>query len=229
MHAFSITPVVGARQLASSGSSSLAQERLCRQARQAAPAGVGPTCASADGPSAPAASRSFVTAARSWVAAAALAAALIPAAPVFAVNRPDLLPKEKTPVIDLMDYLSPAQERKLAAQLTELDAKGFKIRVLTQSYPETPGESIKEFWGLDDSSIVMVVDDTFPNRLNFNVGQEVQLLLPQSFWTRLKSDYGNKTFTKGSAGELEKDADAAIFKAVRRIENCLLNEGGTCL
>lgn len=44
--------------------------------------------------------------------------------------------------------------------------------------PESPGRAIERYWVPDDDTIVLVVDDTFPNLLNFNVGSNVDLLAP---------------------------------------------------
>jgi hypothetical protein len=56
------------------------------------------------------------------------------------VNRPDLLPKEFSTVIDVAGFLTPSEEARLATQVAALERDtGFKLRVLAQSYPETPG------------------------------------------------------------------------------------------
>lgn len=43
----------------------------------------------------------------------------------------------------------------------------------------TAGLAIRDFWGVDDSSIVFVADPTFGDILNFNVGGAVDLEVPR--------------------------------------------------
>ncbi|XP_044502942.1 thylakoid lumenal 15.0 kDa protein 2, chloroplastic [Mangifera indica] len=132
------------------------------------------------------------------------------------VNKPELLPEVFTPVIDVAGFLSDGQERRLAQEIADLEKDtGFKLRVLAQNYPDTPGLAIKEFWQVDDRTIVFVADPTFGNILNFNVGASVDIDVPRSFWSRLAGKYGNMFYWK------EKGEDASIEAAVMAITNCL--------
>ncbi|KAJ4704943.1 Thylakoid lumenal 15.0 kDa protein 2 chloroplastic-like [Melia azedarach] len=132
------------------------------------------------------------------------------------VNKPELLPKELTPVIDVAGFLSDGQERRLALEIIDLEKDtGFKLRLLAQNYPETPGLAIKDFWQVDDRTIVFVADPSFGNILNFNVGASIDLDIPRSFWSRLAGKYGNIFYWK------EKGEDASIEAAVMAISNCL--------
>ncbi|KAM3689238.1 hypothetical protein ACB098_09G031700 [Castanea mollissima] len=132
------------------------------------------------------------------------------------VNKPELLPKEFSPVIDVGGFLSDGQEKRLAQEIADIENDtGFKLRVLAQNYPETPGLAIKDFWQVDDRTIVFVADPTFGNILNFNVGATVDLDIPRSFWSRLAGKYGNIFYWK------EKGEDASIEAAVMAISNCL--------
>lgn len=132
------------------------------------------------------------------------------------VNKPELLPKEFTPVIDVAGFLSDGQEKRIAQEIADIEKDtGFKLRVLAQNYPDTPGLAIKDYWNVDDATIVFVADPTFGNILNFNVGATVDLDIPRSFWSRLAGKYGNMFYWK------EKGEDASIEAAVMAISNCL--------
>ncbi|XP_059463419.1 thylakoid lumenal 15.0 kDa protein 2, chloroplastic [Corylus avellana] len=132
------------------------------------------------------------------------------------VNKPELLPKEFSPVIDVAGFLSDGQEKRLVQEIGDIEKDtGFKLRVLAQNYPETPGLAIKDFWQVDDRTIVFVADPTFGNILNFNVGASIDLDIPRSFWSRLAGKYGNIFYWK------EKGEDASIEAAVMAISDCL--------
>ncbi|XP_068646151.1 thylakoid lumenal 15.0 kDa protein 2, chloroplastic [Aristolochia californica] len=132
------------------------------------------------------------------------------------VNKPELLPKESTPVIDIAGFLSTGQENRLIQEIQNLEKDtGFKLRVLAQNYPETPGLAVRDFWQVDDRTIVFVADPTFGNILNFNVGETVDLDIPRSFWSRLAGKYGTMFYWK------EKGEDASIEAAVMAISSCL--------
>ncbi|KAF5750413.1 thylakoid lumenal 15.0 kDa protein 2 chloroplastic [Tripterygium wilfordii] len=114
------------------------------------------------------------------------------------------------------------QEKRLAQEISNIENDtGFKLRVLAQNYPETPGLAIKDFWQVDDRTIVFVADPSFGNILNFNVGASVDLDIPRSFWSRLAGKYGNIFYWK------EKGEDASIEAAVMAISNCLKEPVGS--
>eukprot|EP00611_Tribonema_gayanum_P016675 TRINITY_DN29069_c0_g1_i1.p2 TRINITY_DN29069_c0_g1~~TRINITY_DN29069_c0_g1_i1.p2 ORF type:complete len:235 (-),score=86.11 TRINITY_DN29069_c0_g1_i1:317-1021(-) len=136
------------------------------------------------------------------------------------VNKPELLPKgPKVEVIDLMNYLTSGQEKRLTNTVQRIEKDtGVKVRILTQKYPQTPGYAIKDYWNVDDKSIVLIADrgaKGTANLLNFNVGEGLKFQLPNAFWTRLQSKYGTGFFVRDN-GE-----DQAIILAIDTIAYCL--------
>ena len=133
-------------------------------------------------------------------ATALFATPSIAAARLESVNRPDLLPKEPgLNVIQTEKFLTSGQARRMNDLLKALERDtGFRVRVLCQNYPNTPGLAIRDYWDLgkegqkDDKYVVLVVDQ-FGGRgnvLNFNVGEGLKFALPNIFWTRLSGKYG---------------------------------------
>lgn len=156
---------------------------------------------------------------QSAIALSIILLAWAPAFPAHAVNNPELLPDEPTVVIDLARILNVAQEESLNTRLPEFEANtGWKLRVLTQ-FDQTPGRAVKEFWGLDKKSIMLVADPRGGNLLNFSVGDELYPLLPRTFWIELQTRFGNQFYVRDN-GE-----DGAVLGAINALETCL-NKGG---
>lgn len=92
---------------------------------------------------------------RDWIQAASGLALITgvssPAqAKLEAVNRPDLLPSEQgLNVIQTEKYLTSGQARRMNELLTNLERDtGYRVKVLCQNYPNTPGLAIREYWDL---------------------------------------------------------------------------------
>jgi hypothetical protein len=143
----------------------------------------------------------------------------LPTAPAQAYDNPELLPEEQTAIIDLAKSLTPRQEEDLNTELSQFETEtGWKLRVLTQ-YDRTPGRAVKDFWGLDDRSVMLVADPRGGNLLNFSVGDAVYDLLPRTFWIELQTRYGNQFFVR------ENGEDSSILSALQSIETCLRQDG----
>lgn len=137
----------------------------------------------------------------------------------YAYDNPDLLPDRQTPIIDLADSLTTVQQEALEKDLTDFEVEtGWKLRVLTQ-YDRTPGRAVKEFWGLDDHSVMLVADPRGGNLLNFSVGDDLFALMPRTFWIELQTRFGNQFFVR------ENGEDASILGALDSIKTCI-RQGG---
>ncbi|KAK4530029.1 hypothetical protein CCYA_CCYA03G0886 [Cyanidiococcus yangmingshanensis] len=139
------------------------------------------------------------------------------------VNRPDLLPSG--PVQKLIDrerFLVTGQRARVEREIDALEKQcGVKIRILTQRYPETPGLAIKDYWGVDDDTVVMVVDyfGGVGNVLKFNIGANVDRQVSPRFWSRIASKYGNKFYLE------QNGIDQAILNA---FDDALAEIRATC-
>jgi hypothetical protein len=136
-----------------------------------------------------------------------------------AYDNPDLLPKEQTPIIDLAKIFTQIQEEKLASDIDRFEADtGWKLRVLTQ-YDRTPGRAVKQYWGLDDKSVMVIADARGGNILNFSIGDGVYKLMPRTFWIELQTRFGNLYYVK------EHGEDNAVVDALDAVKTCL-SQGG---
>lgn len=155
-----------------------------------------------------------------WLALLAALLLLWPPAPAFAADNPELLPDHHTPVIDLARALTDGQRAALEDKLDRFeDSSGWKLRVLTQ-YERTPGLAVKQYWDLDERSVLLVADPRGGNLLNFNVGDALFALMPRTFWVELQTRYGNQFYVRDN-GE-----DGAIVAALGAVQTCL--ERGGC-
>ena len=123
-------------------------------------------------------------------------------------------------MIDLAKAFSNAQRASLEQSLNTFEAEtGWKLRVLTQ-YERTPGLAVREFWGLDESSLLLVADPRGGNLLNFNVGDALFALMPRTYWVELQTRFGNQFYVK------DHGEDGAILDSLNAVEICL--ERGGC-
>lgn len=142
------------------------------------------------------------------------------AAPAAAADNPELLPDHPTPVIDLARSFTDAQRASLEEHLSQVETDtGWKLRVLTQ-YERTPGLAVRDFWNLDERSLLLVADPRGGNLLNFNVGDALFALMPRTYWVELQTRFGNQYYVR------DHGEDGAIVDALAAVEICL--ERGGC-
>jgi len=140
---------------------------------------------------------------------------LISHKPVIAINNPNLLPEEKTPVIDLAKTLSPNQKKSLEEKLNNLEIEsGWKIKYLSQ-FESSPGSAIKDYWDLDETSLLIVADPRGGNLLNFNVGEAYFNFMPRLFWVELQTRFGNQYYVK------DHGEDGAVLDAIDSVKICI--------
>jgi energy-converting hydrogenase Eha subunit A len=142
---------------------------------------------------------------------------IAPAAQAY--DNPDLLPEIRTNIIDLADSLTSLEKERLDRELDDFETEtGWKLRVLTQ-FDRTPGRAVKDFWKLDDRSVLLVADPRGGNLLGFSVGDALYELLPRTFWIELQTRYGNQFYVR------ENGEDASILDALESLKYCL-RQGG---
>ncbi len=139
--------------------------------------------------------------------------------PAYGANNPELLPDQPTPVIDLARVFTSIQREALVEELDAVEAQdGWKLRVLTQ-YDRTPGLAVKDFWGVNERSLVLIADPRGGNLLNFSVGDDMFALMPRNYWVELQTRFGNQYYVR------DHGEDGAIRDALVAVETCLARGG----
>ncbi|AGY56668.1 TPM domain-containing protein [Gloeobacter kilaueensis] len=129
------------------------------------------------------------------------------------------LPQPPVPVVDLAEQLTPSQRQQLSDKVSALEKNsGFKVRVLTQKM-NSPGRAVRSYWGLDDRSILVVLNVLENNPLDFNVGLDVRQKLPRVFWQELQGRYGNQFYVQ------DNGRARALMEAINAID-VSIRQGG---
>jgi hypothetical protein len=79
---------------------------------------------------------------------------------------------------------------------------------------------VRDFWNLDERSLLLVADPRGGNLLNFNVGDALFALMPRTYWVELQTRFGNQYYVR------DHGEDGAIVDALAAVEICL--ERGGC-
>ena len=67
---------------------------------------------------------------------------------------------------------------------------------------------------MDNDTVVMVADPNTGNIRNFNVGQNVDLTVPRSFWSRLAGRFGSTFYWKGACTRFFRGGGGAKLSIV---------------
>ena len=118
-------------------------------------------------------------------------------------------------IADLERVLTSGEESRLDAALANLESEnGIRVRLLSQGEGNAPGVAVRQFFGLDDQTVLVVVDVRSGNILNFRVGDNVQKILPTSFWVELGNRFGNKFYVR------DHGIDVAVLDTIKAIAEC---------
>jgi len=158
----------------------------------------------------------------SGMAVALLASACIASSSLAAIE-PEMVLDANYPLLDLAKIIPAGPEKKLVADLNDLEQRtGWRVRLLTRNGTQQgpSGEEVSTAWQFGPRTAIVICDPTSPNILQFKAGDEVARLLKRGFFIELQSRFGNIFYVR------EEGEDAAVLGAVGAISSCL--EQGGC-
>jgi hypothetical protein len=130
----------------------------------------------------------------------------------------------KTPIVDYARVLPKGIIESKQTLLRDLERDtGYKVRLLSRygtGERGPTGEEVRKGWGVDEKTILMVVDPTSPNIMAFSFGLEVQKVLPRPFFTELQSRFGNLFYIR------ENGEAKAVVETLDTLDTCLRRDGG---
>ncbi|PRW56026.1 methanol dehydrogenase [Chlorella sorokiniana] len=202
----SVTPVAPSRRRCSA-------VQACRQAQEGT---VPPPPAAAQPPLL----QRLRSAALAGALSATLALAPISATSMDAWAQPVAVSND-TPVLDLARVVPSGQLEGLQQQLRDLESEtGWRVRMLTRYGSDGPSDAeLRAGWRTDERTVVILVDPSSPNIMNFKFGREVRSVLSAPFFTELQGRFGNM-FAVREMGE-----SAAVMNMVDTLTGCLARGG----
>lgn len=126
------------------------------------------------------------------------------------------------PLVDLAKIIPSAKFPSIQNKIRSIEEDTpYRVRILTRYGPsDTPSiEEIRRGWHFDPQTIVVFVDPSSPNILNFKFGLQVQKILPRTFFTELQGRYGNLFYVRDN-GEF-----SAVDSSLDALDVCLRKNG----
>jgi hypothetical protein len=132
------------------------------------------------------------------------------------------------PFLDLARVVPSGKIDALQTQLRQLEADtGWRVRVLTRFGPsDTPSiEQLRSGWSVDEKTVVVFLDPSAPNIMQFNYGRAVQDILHRPFFTELQSRYGNLYFVRENGEQAAMDGVMGALDTCFRRGGCAVPPG----
>ncbi|KAG1656458.1 hypothetical protein FOA52_005888 [Chlamydomonas sp. UWO 241] len=131
---------------------------------------------------------------------------------------------ENVKVYDGAGIVPKMMQTEMEGQLSKLETEtGWRVRVLTYKDPSAAPsqQQLREVWGPDKRTVVVIVDPSSPNILDFSyIGDDAAMKLRRPFWNELQGRFGNMFYVR------EEGEQAAVVNSVDALVGCLAKPEG---